>query len=1605
MPTTHHRSDSHNSNNRNAPRNARRRLTFLAAVLVAGMLAAGFMAISGLQIVTATRSVGFGNNINWSLVATDYTVTTTGNAIIVTDISGNTDTLTMSEPSVGNIKFAAPGRNFSVNGGANILGDSGNLSLTGINNITVNQGGGDDTFNAGAFTPSLPSLTINGGVGNDRVNFTGNLTFASNSNLDVDLQNDDPSPGIDSVFFDLNTNVILSGTGAVTIKVSQKISFTIATVQVVNGDITLEANQQAVATSGDFLGVQLSAATTLTTSGTGKISLKGKGGADATTSAHMGVLLQTGSIISSTSTSAGAGTITLDGTGGLSTDVSRGVQIQNTGTAIESSTGNISISGHGAATAGNTNWGVSVITAALVRSSGAAKITINGTGGNGSSNGIGVVINGSNAQVTSVTGDISITGQGGNGGSTNFGVNIQASGAVRSTGAARITIDGTAGDGTANGFGARVAGANSQIASSGGDLSLIGRGGNGSGAFQLGVSVESGGRVTATGAANVSITGTGGSGTTDNYGVDFDAGNTAGTGVSAANGNIQITGVATDTTGTNQDGVRFEDSLASQAVSVSNAGGIGAVAITGTAGNNDPTSSGINIVDDCAMTFGAAGNQFIADTMDIGNSNVTVNAPNLPLLLRQKTNNRAIDLGGADSATQLGLTDAELDVLAVTQLNFGDVNSGAVTVSAPITRPGSTTLSVTSGANIDIAGGSVNTAGGNINLQPGSNVFPSLSGVDVITGVGAPTTIVAGKALNIVINGVTFDSGYTQFNAQGEVGISSVDLQLSGSYTPAGGDSFIIVNNDGTDAITGTFSGLPEGATVNVNGTDRRITYIGGDGNDVVLGPLVGPNFVVTKTADTLDGTCDGDCSLREAIAAANANADTNAITFAIPFTGMSADPGCTPAGVCTITLGATPGGGNGELAITSIMNIVNTDPVGTHIIVSGGGASRVFNLPTSAPVTVAMTSLTITGGATTNVGGGIYNLASILTLTDVSIGCTTFCTGGNAATNGGGIFNGNVLTVINSTISNNAAANGGGGIFSEFDVNITNSTVSNNTANGGGGGILVGPGTNNVTNSTISGNSISNIGPGGGIFVRSGTLKLTNCTLSNNSSSDDPGGGISVSGGAVSLINTIVAGNNPLAPPAADADVDGSVISLGHNLIGISDGTNGFTNGSNGDQVGTVGLPIVPLLGPLMNNGGPTFTHNLLNLSPAIDAGDDCVFTNLCSPPLGVALTTDQRGAGFSRLANGDTVAGAQVDIGAFEKQAPSAASGSISGHIADSDGNAVPGVALRVSGTQNRLAITDNEGNYHFDEVASNGFYTVTPARVNYSFAPGQRSFSQLGQTTEAVFTASTTGGTSTPLDTTEYFVRQQYLDFLGREPDEAGLNFWVNNIAVCRGDSNCLTAKRTDTSAAFFLSTEFQQTGYLVYRMYQSAYGDLPGAPVPVRVAEFRPDTQVIGHGVIVNQSGWEAKLEANKQAFASEFVVRARFTSAYPTTISPTEFVDRLFLNADVTADAGDRVAAINEFGGASDTVDAIARARVLRRVADNATLSQQKFNQAFVLMQYFGYLGRDPNSGPDTDFSGYNFWLNKLDNFNGDFRRAEMVKAFLIAGEYRGRFPR
>ncbi|HEY6805455.1 MAG TPA: Calx-beta domain-containing protein [Pyrinomonadaceae bacterium] len=306
-----------------------------------------------------------------------------------------------------------------------------------------------------------------------------------------------------------------------------------------------------------------------------------------------------------------------------------------------------------------------------------------------------------------------------------------------------------------------------------------------------------------------------------------------------------------------------------------------------------------------------------------------------------------------------------------------------------------------------------------------------------------------------------------------------------------------------------------------------------------------------------------------------------------------------------------------------------------------------------------------------------------------------------------------------------------------------------------------------------------------------------------------------------------------------------------------------------------------------------------------------------------------------------------------------------------------------------------------------------TVTVLLTDDSFVEGNEVFLvnlsnptngvTIGLPNQAVVTISDNDSstTSNPIDGPSLFVQQHYHDFLNREPDPSGFAFWQNEITQCGADAACIENKRINVSAAFFLSIEFQETGNLVYRFYKSGFGNLPGAPVPVRYTEFVRDTQRIGQGVQVGVGNWQEQLETNKQEFALAFVQRPEFTAAFPTSMTGPEFVNGLDSNAGGVLSPEEKANLVAVLG--SSPSDVTRRAQVLRAVAEDQDLKNAEFNKSFVLMQYFGYLRRNPNDAPDSDFTGYNFWLAKLNQFNGNYIEAEMVKAFIVSAEYRHRF--
>jgi CSLREA domain-containing protein len=369
--------------------------------------------------------------------------------------------------------------------------------------------------------------------------------------------------------------------------------------------------------------------------------------------------------------------------------------------------------------------------------------------------------------------------------------------------------------------------------------------------------------------------------------------------------------------------------------------------------------------------------------------------------------------------------------------------------------------------------------------------------------------------------------------------------------------------------------------------------------------PAGAVTFTVDSTQDEVDAapgdgacaTATGTCTLRAAIQEANALPGVDAIEV--------------PAGTYTL---AIPGQGEdaaatGDLDITGDVSIMGAGTAST--IVDGNGLDRVFD--TFNTVTLgSISGLTIQHGnpGPGGYGGGIYNSA-IFTMSDVVI------TGNVADVNGGGIENDGDLTLIDVTVSGNMATVFGGGIDTALTFSASGLTVTGNTANAAGG--VGNDAAATLTNVTVSGNT-ANVS-GGGIKSDFNTT-LTNVTLSNNTA---PSGAGLDNLRDVTLASVIVANN----PSTANCSGSGTLTSSGHNLD--SGTTCGFTG--PGDLVN-----VDPQLGPLQDNGGPTFTQALLAGSPAIDAG-----ASDCPPP-----AADQRGG--TRPVDGNSDGTAVCDIGAYE-------------------------------------------------------------------------------------------------------------------------------------------------------------------------------------------------------------------------------------------------------------------------------------------------------------------------------------------------------------------
>jgi hypothetical protein len=299
----------------------------------------------------------------------------------------------------------------------------------------------------------------------------------------------------------------------------------------------------------------------------------------------------------------------------------------------------------------------------------------------------------------------------------------------------------------------------------------------------------------------------------------------------------------------------------------------------------------------------------------------------------------------------------------------------------------------------------------------------------------------------------------------------------------------------------------------------------------------------------------------------------------------------------------------------------------------------------------------------------------------------------------------------------------------------------------------------------------------------------------------------------------------------------------------------------------------------------------------------------------------------------------------------------------------------------------------------------------------------------------------GTNTPItiDDADFFVQDHYIDFLRRFGDSPGQTFWTGEITQCSNSSNrlpgeteaqCIDRKRDNTSAAFFLSPEFQYTGSFGVRVnwgglgqdraagrkcINGQYSSLDAVCRPL-YSQYIADMVTLTQGIVVNNALDANRINQNKQSFVNQFVTRPEFLAAYPNdgTMTAAQYVDKLSQTTGIALTTQERSDLITDVTtpGSSCAGFTSGRACVLFKMVDGATVVSEAvvnfntrygkayydsvFNSVFVYMQYLGYLRRNPDQG------GFDFWLGKL-NFYGNWVDAQMVRSFIVSPEYRDRF--
>jgi len=1183
-----------------------------------------------LQLL-ATQTVSLTTGAGISTV--DGNVTLEANTAGTTNVDAvgiSLNNATISTSGTGDISLAGRGGDGTgaENNGVNVAAgsriestatgvDAGLITITGTGGTATNFSSGVVFRDAGSTVSTVDgaiSITGEGATGtmeaNHGVQFIGGATATSTGTgaqagtitlVGTGGSGTSSNQGVvihstDSAITSVDGDISITGQGGAGSEAANIGVFVFSGASIQSTGTTSDAATITISGTGGSgtasnIGVSIHSTDAQVTTVQGDISITGQGGS-GTGNGNLGVQLYDGGTVSSTGIGADAPDILITGTGGSGQQYNYGIHIDQDGSAVRAVEGAVLLNGFGGTGSGMHHGGVALNIGGRIEStgsgSGAATISVNGTGGTGSGGSSGIVLYGTGTLITSVDGAIDLAGTGGDGTTgTNGGVWLLDGGRIESTGttanAANVSITGTGGSGVSANIGVAIHTSGAQVTSVQGDITILGQGGNATGDTNHGVQLLDGGSVCTTGvglhAPEISITGTGGSGTESNYGVQLDS---AGASVSAIDGAVRIdgsggignqvrhlgvslsNGATIQSTGTGSDaatitvhGTGGAGTGSSAGVVVENSGTAitsidGAIAIDGTGGGGDGSQNG---------------GVWILDGGHVESTGTTADAATVSIHgTGQGTG--GISVGVMVQTAGSAVTSINGDVVVegaggpgTTEFNHGvAINNGAVIQS---TGPDG------NAANIQITGtagtGTQNNFG--ITLNGTGSAVTSYTGTIQLTGNDTVGSGVLNRGIAMLLGGLIESTGssaslsagnFFRMDPQSQINSAlgtTINVDLDSNDSAVGADVYIegtlasavqttITTGDAADSLLLNLAADSDAVVINtgndndtVDASDSGVpvTINGGGGDDL----LTGSAFDDVLNGEDGNDTLVGLGGLDQLTGGSGTDSFENVVRPLVVDTALDVDDGDYSTGNLslreavrlanesvdldeTISFDAALNGQTitltgGELPILN--PVVINGPGATLLTIDAANHSRVFNVDDGdleTEIVVSISGLTLTRGMTTGNGGAIVN-SEDLTVTDLTIT-------GSSAMYGGGIYNDGVLAVTGSTLSGNSAESGGGILDEQASLTLTTSTIAENVATFQGAGIRLGRSNAVITDSAILRNTGS--GEGGGIASYQSDLTVENSTLFGNETRGDGGGIFVGSGGAAEVVQTTISGN-----------------------------------------------------------------------------------------------------------------------------------------------------------------------------------------------------------------------------------------------------------------------------------------------------------------------------------------------------------------------------------------------------------------------------------------------------------------------------------------------